>query len=260
MVFQLKESVGIDVIEEREAQFTDRAVAKWQANPNIEILGNLNSHRLSIVSFVVKYQNRYLHHNFVVSLLNDLFGIQARGGCSCAGPYGHRLLGIDLDTSQSFERAITAGCEGIKPGWVRVNFNYFITEEVFNYILQAVEWVANYGYYFVPRYLFNPYSSLWKHRSKKRHNPNHLTDIAYTNGQLGYNPRWSSAGEDVLQLYLHEADRLLTKVKQFYAQQGFELGDDAIDNQDFETLRWFHLPQEVLHSLRKQTKMPAMDC
>jgi selenocysteine lyase/cysteine desulfurase len=67
----------------------------------------------------------YLHHNFVVALLNDLFGIQARGGCSCAGPYGHRLLGIDLATSKEFEREIVRGCEGIKPGWVRVNFNYF---------------------------------------------------------------------------------------------------------------------------------------
>ena len=73
-------------------------------------------------------RGRYLHHNFVVALLNDLFGIQARGGCSCAGPYGHRLLGIDLDRSHEFEAEITGGCEGIKPGWVRVNFNYFICE------------------------------------------------------------------------------------------------------------------------------------
>ena len=85
---------------------------------------------------------RYLHHNFVVALLNDLFGIQSRGGCSCAGPYGHRLLGIDLERSHEFEREIARGCEGIKPGWVRVNFNYFISEAVFDYLLEAVEMVA----------------------------------------------------------------------------------------------------------------------
>ena len=79
------------------------------------------------VSFVVRAPSgHWLHHNFVVALLNDLFGIQARGGCSCAGPYGHRLLGIDIERSHEFEREITGGCEGIKPGWVRVNFNYFI--------------------------------------------------------------------------------------------------------------------------------------
>ena len=112
------------------------------ANPAIEILGNPTLDRLSIVSFVVRHGGRYLHHNFVVALLNDLFGIQSRGGCSCAGPYGHRLLGIDLETSHEFEREIARGCEGIKPGWVRVNFNYFISEAVFEYILDAVELVA----------------------------------------------------------------------------------------------------------------------
>ena len=89
---------------------------------------------------------RYLHHNFVVALLNDLFGIQSRGGCSCAGPYGHRLLGIDLERSHEFEREITRGCEGIKPGWVRVNFNYFISETVFDYVLEAVRLVARDGW------------------------------------------------------------------------------------------------------------------
>ena len=94
---------------------------------------------------------RYLHHNFVVALLNDLFGIQSRGGCSCAGPYGHRLLGIDLDRSHEFEREIARGCEGIKPGWVRVNFNYFISEAVFDFILGAVEIVASDGWRLLPR-------------------------------------------------------------------------------------------------------------
>ena len=88
---------------------------------------------------MVKHGGRYLHHNFVVALLNDLFGIQARGGCSCAGPYGHRLLGIDLERSHQFEREISRGCEGIKPGWVRVNFNYFIDERVFDYIVAGRE-------------------------------------------------------------------------------------------------------------------------
>ena len=87
LVFQLKEAVGVDRIREREESFIRRAVESWRANPNIEILGNLDAERLSIVSFVVRYEGgRYLHHNFVVAVLKDLFGIQARAGCSCAGP------------------------------------------------------------------------------------------------------------------------------------------------------------------------------
>ena len=120
---------GIDVIRAHEHDYLRRAIEAWQAHPNIEILGNVDAERLSIVSFTVRRPGgRYLHHNLVVAILNDLFGIQSRGGCSCAGPYGHRLLGIDIERCHEFEREITHGCEGIKPGWVRVNFNYFISE------------------------------------------------------------------------------------------------------------------------------------
>ncbi len=146
LVFQLKAAVGVDAIRQRESDFIDRALDRWEANPSIEILGSHQAERLSIVSFVVRHDGRYLHHNFIVALLNDLFGIQSRGGCSCAGPYGHRLLGIDIETSHEFEREISRGCEGIKPGWVRVNFNYFISEAVFEFLLDAVDLVARDGW------------------------------------------------------------------------------------------------------------------
>ena len=125
LVFQLKESVGIPTIHALEAKFLTRAIASFSKEPRIELLGNVEAERLSILSFVIKGPTgKYLHHNFVVALLNDLFGIQSRGGCSCAGPYGHRLLGMDLEKSHEFESQIASGCEGIKPGWIRVNLNY----------------------------------------------------------------------------------------------------------------------------------------
>src|SRR5205085_2452202 len=142
LVFQLKEAVGCETMRGLEEEFIHRAIASWSKNPNINILGNRDAWRLSIVSFVVRHGQGALHHNFIVALLNDLFGIQARGGCSCAGPYGHRLLGIDLDTSIQLECAVMAGNEGIKPGWVRVNLNYFISETVFQFVLDAVHFVA----------------------------------------------------------------------------------------------------------------------
>ena len=143
LVFQLKEAVGVPVIREKEETFIRNAIDSWSQNPNIRILGNPWADRLSIVSFVVRFGDRYLHHNYVVALLNDLFGIQARGGCSCAGPYGHRLLGITDETSSLIETQIERGCEVIKPGWVRVNFNYFIDDNEFQYILEAVHLIAN---------------------------------------------------------------------------------------------------------------------
>ena len=110
LVFHLKRAVGEGLIEELEEEFVTRAIASWKGNERIQILGNPDARRLSIVSFLIRHQDRYLHHNFVVALLNDLFGIQARGGCSCAGPYGHRLLGIGIDQSSRFKAANNSGC------------------------------------------------------------------------------------------------------------------------------------------------------
>ena len=113
-------------------------------------MGNPNAERLGIVSFMVRHGERFLHHNFVVALLNDLFGIQARGGCSCAGPYGHRLLGIDDMRSRAYEREVERGCSGVRPGWIRLNFNYFISETVFDYLVRAVDLVARAGWRLMP--------------------------------------------------------------------------------------------------------------
>src|SRR6185312_6648650 len=171
LVFALKSAVGEPAIRSREHSFIDRAIERWSAHPNIEILGNRTAERLSIVSFVVRRDARYLHHNFVVALLSDLFVIQSRGGCSCAGPYGHRLLGIDIETSHEFEREIARGCEGIKPGWIRVNFNYFISEPVFEFLLDAVDLVASDGWRFLPDYAFEPATGLWHHRAGRPEPP-----------------------------------------------------------------------------------------
>ena len=86
LVVALKQAVGTDLIQAREQRFLRRALDRWRANPNLELLGDLEVPRLPIVSFRIRHGDRYLHHELVVALLNDLFGIQARGGCSCAGP------------------------------------------------------------------------------------------------------------------------------------------------------------------------------
>jgi selenocysteine lyase/cysteine desulfurase len=242
LVFQLKEAVGADTIQALERSFIGRAMASWGANPNIELLGNLQAERLSIVSFVVRRGGRYLHHNFVVALLNDLFGIQARGGCSCAGPYGHRLLGIDIERSHSFEREIARGCEGIKPGWVRVNFNYFISEVVFDYLLEAVHLVADQGWKLLGDYRFDPASGLWRHRGGPVEPPLRLHAVGYdTQGRLRSPSAHATAADAALAGYLDQARRLL-------AAHPAPDGDGPLPglSADFEGLRWFVLPRECL--------------
>jgi hypothetical protein len=187
---------------------------------------------------VVRHAGRYLHHNYVVALLNDLFGIQARGGCSCAGPYGHRLLGIDIERSHAFGREISRGCEGIKPGWVRVNFNYFISEAVFSFILDAVDLVAREGWRLLPEYRFDPATALWSHRGGVVEPPLSLADVRYDGGVMRYSAHRHREPEERLAAYLEEA------------RARFALPHPAgdrtlIPDEDFETLRWFWLPDEI---------------
>ena len=246
MVFGLKEAVGVDVIRAREDRFLRRAITAWQSEPSIEILGNPDAERLSIVSFVVRAPSgRYLHHNFVVAVLNDLFGIQARGGCSCAGPYGHRLLGIDLDRSHAFEREITHGCEGIKPGWVRINFNYFISDTVFDYLVQAVRMIAARGVRLLADYRFDPATGLWRHRLGAAEPPLRLTQITYDDaGAMRYPRRHDRAPETELARYLRDAEDLMERAG---TEQDHVTAEHSRPvSVDFEQLRWFDLPSVCL--------------
>ena len=239
LVFQLKESVGAAEIRQREEAFTKRAIEHWRRNPDLEILGNPDLDRLSIVSFVVRHEGRYLHHNYMVALLNDVFGIQARGGCSCAGPYGHKLLGIDLDRSREFEREVGRGCEGIKPGWIRENINYFISETVFEFILDAVDLVASEGWRLLPDYRFDPLTGLWTHRDGPPEPPLSLKDIRYTDS-APISAHRHQEPESALAGYLSKAREI------FGSAHG--PAEPVELTADFEHLRWFWLPEEIAAS------------
>jgi selenocysteine lyase/cysteine desulfurase len=253
LVFQLKEAVGTGTIRTLEHGLTRRAIDRWSSNPNIRVLGNHDAWRLSIVSFVVTHGAGYLHHNFVVALLNDVFGIQARGGCSCAGPYAHRLLGIDLTTEDAFEREINRGCAGIRPGWIRVNFNYFITDEVFEYILEAVDMIATHGWRLMPDYHFSPNSGLWRHRRFSREAVMRLSDVSYRTGRMQFRTRVATEPEWALKDYLEEARRVFST-----GANPTEPATDPEMNADFERLRWFTLPSEA--QLQLGGGGPAIKC
>jgi len=247
LVFALKDTVGVDAIRRLERRFLDRALAAWHEHPAIQILGNPDAERLSIVSFVItRPGGRYLHHNVVVAILNDLFGIQSRGGCSCAGPYGHRLLGIDLDRSHEFEREVAGGCEGIKPGWVRVSFNYFISEEVFRYIVEAVSLVADHGHRLVPQYRFFPDTGLWRHRSGLVEPPLRLAQLSYDGaGRLVYPRHDERVPESALRAHLDEARALFASLPEPDDEGDRHVADERL-SADFEHLRWFELPAVCL--------------
>lgn len=242
LVFGLKQAVGVPVIREAEETFLRRAIAAWADEPSIQVLGNLDAERLSIVSFVVRAPSgRYLHHNFVVALLNDLFGIQSRGGCSCAGPYGHHLLGIDIETSHEFEREISRGCEGIKPGWVRINFNYFISSAVADYLIESVRLVARHGWKLMADYTFDAATGLWRHRRGLVEPLLRLDEVGYdSEGHMTYPVHEDRAPESALAGYLVEAEALMA------AQPDVELPEATGLGPDFEHLQWFDLPAQCV--------------
>jgi selenocysteine lyase/cysteine desulfurase len=251
LVFQLKAAVGMDVIRAHEDSYLRRAVERWHDEPHIEVLGSLDAERLSIVSFVVRGPRRpYLHHNYVVALLNDLFGIQARGGCSCAGPYGHKLLGIDTERSHELAEEITHGCEGIKPGWVRVNFNYFISEPVFDYVVEAVRLVARDGWRLLGQYRFDVARGLWTHRRGRVEPPLRLRQVRYAaDGTMTYPTHGDTAPESALRDYLEEGEALMAAATPPDLDAA-----GAMVSAAFEHLRWFELPAECLE---ERTVVPA---
>ncbi len=166
LALQVKAAVGCDRIEARERELVGRALERWTALPEVDVLGDPDpDRRIAIISFNLREpEGAYLHPKFVTTLANDLFGIQSRAGCSCAGPYGHRLLGIDQDTSERYRACILGGTAGIKPGWVRVGFHYTMDDAEADYVIDAVEFLAREGYRFLPLYRFDARTGAWSHR------------------------------------------------------------------------------------------------
>jgi selenocysteine lyase/cysteine desulfurase len=162
VAFLVKEMLGPERILAHETALAAHAMARLCRHPRIRILGPTAPERLAILSFNVEG----LHHDLVSVLLDHLFGIQNRAGCACAGPYGHRLLGIDRRRSELYRRQIARGNLGIKPGWVRLTLPFYASEEDLEFLLSAVEFVAEHGDAFVPAYRVGWKDGVWRHAEK----------------------------------------------------------------------------------------------
>ncbi len=169
LAFQVKDDIGSQAIEKLEQSMLTRCFERWLKHPQIEIMGNPDQRkRVGIVSFNIRSpKGRYLHPKFLTALLNDLFGIQSRAGCSCAGPYGHALLGISLEESEQHRHWVREGFGGIKPGWCRVSFHYAMDTAEVDYIIETVEFLAEHGHLFLPLYDFDIATGAWQHKQEQ---------------------------------------------------------------------------------------------
>ncbi len=246
LVFKLQQEVGIDEIEKRESSFIKRALTRWSQQDNIDILGNLSAPRLSIASLCIKHQGRDLHYGFVVALLNDLFGIQARGGCSCAGPYGHELLGLNTDNSNALENQLLEGQAILRPGWIRLNFNYFIGEADFEYLVRAIELVAEHGWRLLPYYNVDTNDGIYRYQKEKPNLATLLDNFSFHNLNSSSSSRNKNSNSPnpshrklSLSAYLAIAEKEITKESREGQTYRTELTPAA------EKLRWFAIPQAV---------------
>jgi len=150
LAVQLKEKMGTKNIEEREEEINKVIFKTLESLEGVKILAPNHKKRLSIFSF---YFEKY-HFNLVVKLLNDRFGIQTRGGCSCAGTYGHFLLNVDQETSNRIKGQILEGCNTEKPGWVRLSLHPTVTNNELDFICKSLtelsenieDWSKDYKY------------------------------------------------------------------------------------------------------------------
>jgi len=236
LAIDLKDALGIDTITSKENEYINSALERLSKHPNIEILGPLDrKNRLAIVSFIIKHGDKKLHPKFVTKLLNDLFGIQSRAGCMCAGPYGHCLLQISEEKSQQFSKFSQQGNFGIKPGWCRVNFHYLFSEVEFQFVCQSIEFIADYGYLFLKHYSFNLNTGEWVHINFKDAYLSSKPDIKTvlsTNLQNCFDEEIIDQKKEFAK-YLKYAKDLAKKI-------GTEENYLQFDDPEVEKLRWFN--------------------
>ncbi len=143
LVFIVKAAIGQEFITKREHEVGERALAVWRKNPNLQLLGTDKPNRLPIFSFAIRDgQGGHIHHQLFTRMLSDTTGVQARGGCVCAGPYGHRLLNVERELSEKIRDSVLAGQEVDKPGWVRLNFSYLMDDATVERIIESVDQLA----------------------------------------------------------------------------------------------------------------------
>ena len=134
LAVQLKEAMGTDKIHQREEELVDLLCNELSKIPQVNVLHSSNKSRLCMISFYVIE----IHFNLIVRILSDRFGIQTRGGCSCAGTYGHILLGVDQDTSCTITNMIDEGDLSLKPGWVRISLHPTTTDDDARFIAHSI--------------------------------------------------------------------------------------------------------------------------
>lgn len=159
LAIQLKEAMGVTAMLARERELLDRLWPALDAIPGLHVLANHQRERLGVISFYLEN----LHYNLGVRLLNDRYGIQVRGGCSCAGTYGHYLLEVSYEHSRRITDKISHGDLSEKPGWIRLSLHPTMTNAELDYILGALAELAQQHRVWATDYVYHPHTNEFAH-------------------------------------------------------------------------------------------------
>ncbi|CAG0904104.1 unnamed protein product, partial [Darwinula stevensoni] len=270
-------------------QLKMKAWNAWNDVEELVILGSQWKTRLAIFSFLVKpfpKRNLFLHYNFICVLLNDLFGIQARGGCACAGPYAQNLLGIDVKIAHQYEsllledRLLVIGCfsrldrthlrrheegsdnESLRPGFARINLSYFSSAEEIDFIIEAVKLIAKDGWKLLPLYRFNLQTGEWLHHTETAFKDRKwLSRLHFHDGEVGHDlvPELPTLRQPPATYTecMNEATSILTDASKLVAHR--KLPDESVlFSDEVNKWRWFLLPSEARDILMHLGKISSL--
>ena len=162
LAIKLKEEMNPDKIIMREKELLDIAFEKLEKIPNIQILADNVKERLGVISFYIENA----HYNLIVKLLSDVYGIQVRGGCACAGTYGHYLLDVSYEKSSRITEKITSGDLSEKPGWVRLSLHPTMTNKELQFILESIQYIAENHRTMIEDYTYDNTTNEFYHKTK----------------------------------------------------------------------------------------------
>ena len=266
LAFKLKQDVGSERICKVMRERLYEVHRRLAQHPKIKVLGpplpedTASMRRLPVFSFVVQHSpGVFLHHNFVSAVLNDLYGIQSRGGCLCAGPYVQRLLGMSHDSVEKVHMHLAKDpkhTEYLRPGCTRFTISYTMPQSEVDYVVSAVQEIAENGWRLLPLYRFNQKTGGWKHKARLTKEPQRkwLTNFDLT----GLNPhrKMPERTEEAWDFpsLLKEAAELMqtsaTKDKDVLGDQRKVLKDGDLD------VLWFLLPSDAQHELQSSSNTP----
>ena len=277
LVMALKKSLCPSFIEQEEFRISQYVQSKLQAHPAVVLLGKVpqsesahgyTGHYLPIFSFLLRCSDKFLHFQFVTMLLNDLFGIQSRGGCMCAGPFAETLLGITSASNQAFEQALLNHHEILRPGFTRLSLPYWMSQAEVDFVVDAILFVAEHGHKFISAYDVS-------YKTGKLHHVSKGSDVEerkslYNFPSTRVSPQLATAvgaldhwkvttTEEVLARVRADAEVELAKCEQVMKELRERGGEETVSTdsttnaeslQSSEHLRWFVTTEEV-HALHR---------